>query len=115
MAGKPRSRERCGSRTKTTGAPCRRPTYPGSHRCIMHAGPLSPQGRKNAIDALVRGRETVQRNNAMKRRAKEAARQWVADFAPESPLVDALLNSGHAAHSGTLEHARTLLAVMRNA
>jgi len=37
----------------------------------------------------------------------------LADFAPESPLVDALIDSGHAAHAGALEHARRLLALMR--
>ena len=79
----------------------------------MHSGPLTTQGRKNALDALIKGRETVQRNHALKRRAKEAARQWVADFAPESPLVDALLNSAHAAHTGTVAHAQALLSIMR--
>jgi hypothetical protein len=113
MAGKPRSKERCGSPTKTTGAPCKRPIYPGSHRCVMHSGPLTVQGRKNAIDALVRGRETVQRNNALKRRAKEAAAAWMADFAPQSPLVDALVDNAHAAHTGAVAHAKSLLAVMR--
>jgi len=81
----------------------------------MHSGPLTAQGRKKALDALVKGRETVQRNHAMKRRAKEAARQWVKDFAPGSPMVDALVDNSHAAHTGTLQHAKSLLAVMRGA
>jgi len=115
MAGKPRSRDRCGSPTKTTDAPCRRPVYPGSHRCIMHSGPLTVEGRRNALHALERGRETVKRNREIKRRAELAARQWVADFAPESPLVDALIDSGHAAHVGAMEHARRLLTEMRAA
>ena len=113
MAGKPRSRERCGSPTKTTGAPCRRPIYPGSHRCVMHSGPLTVQGRQNSLEALERGRETVKRNRAIKHRAEEAARQWLKDFAPESPMIDALVDNHHAAHAGTLEHARRLLAVIR--
>ena len=79
----------------------------------MHSGPLTVEGRRNALDALKRGRETVKRNREIKRRAESAARQWMADFAPESPLVDALVDSGHAAHAGALEHARRLLAVMR--
>jgi hypothetical protein len=114
MPGKPRSRERCGSSTKTTGAPCRRPTHPGSHRCVMHSGPLTFEGRKRALEALVRGRVTVQKNQAMKRHAKEAARQWIKDFAPDSPLVDALVDNAHAAHRGALEHAKKLVAEMRN-
>jgi len=79
----------------------------------MHSGPLTAQGRQNALDALIKGRETVQRNHALKRRAKEAARQWVSDFAPESPLVDALVDNAHAAHTGAVAHAKSLLAVMR--
>jgi len=115
MAGKPRSKERCGSPTKTTGAPCLRPVYPGSHRCIMHSGPLTLDGRRNALKALARGRKTVQRNRAIKRRAKEADQQWVRDFSPSSPLVDALIDDGHVAHDGALEHAKGLLALMRAA
>jgi hypothetical protein len=114
MAGKPRSRQRCGSPTKTTGAPCRRPIYPGSHRCIMHCGPLTVEGRRNALEALERGRATVIRNREMKRRSKIAARQWVADFAPESPLIDALVDDAHAAHEGAVAHAKSLLATMRS-
>jgi hypothetical protein len=114
MTGKPRSQQRCGSPTKTTGAPCKRPIYPGSHRCVMHSGPLTAQGRQNSLDALIKGRETVLRNHAMKLRAKEAARQWMADFAPESPLVDALVDSAHAAHAGAVAHAKSLLTEMRN-
>ena len=81
----------------------------------MHSGPLTVQGRQNALKALERGRETVIHNRQMKRRSKDAARQWLADFAPESPLVDALVDDCHAAHSGALEHAKRLLAVMRAA
>lgn len=81
----------------------------------MHSGPLTAQGRQNALDALIKGRETVKRNRAIKRRAKEAASQWLTDFAPESPLVDALVNDAHAAHSGAVEHAKSLLVVMRGA
>ena len=113
MVGKPRSRERCGSRTKTTGAPCRRPIYPGSHRCIMHSGPLTTEGRKRAIEALKRGRETIKRNQQRKRRAKSATQQWVADFSPDSPLLDALIDADHAAHAGALQHAKHLLGTMR--
>jgi hypothetical protein len=113
MAGKPRSQQRCGSKTKTTGAPCKRPIYPGSHRCVMHSGPLTAQGRQNSLDALIKGRETVQRNHTSKRRAKEAARQWMADFAPECPLVDALVDNAHAAHAGAVAHAQALLSIMR--
>jgi len=79
----------------------------------MHSGPLTVDGRKNALEALVRGRETIKRNRAIKQRAEEAARQWLKDFAPESPMTDALVDDHHAAHTGTLEHARRLLAVMR--
>lgn len=79
----------------------------------MHSGPLTVEGRKNSLKALERGRETVKRNRETKRRSKLAARQWSTDFAPESPLVDALIDTGHAAHAGTLEHAKRLLAVMR--
>jgi|AP59_1055472.scaffolds.fasta_scaffold160977_2 hypothetical protein len=79
----------------------------------MHSGPLTVQGRENALAALGRGRETVKRNRAIKLQAEEAARQWLKDFAPESPMTDALVDNHHAAHAGTLEHARRLLAVMR--
>ena len=81
----------------------------------MHSGPLTVEGRRNALNALKRGRETVKRNREIKRRAELAARQWVADFAPESPLVDALIDSGHAAYAGAMEHARRLLTEMRAA
>jgi hypothetical protein len=79
----------------------------------MHSGPLTVEGRRSALEALERGRETVKRNRETKRKAELAARQWVADFAPEGPLVDALIDSGHAAHAGALEHAKRLLKVMR--
>ena len=62
MAGKPRSRERCGARTKTTGKPCQRPTYHGSHRCIMHCGPNTVAGKKRSLEALAIGRKTVIKN-----------------------------------------------------
>jgi hypothetical protein len=114
-----RSKERCGSPTKTTGAPCQRPCYPGSHRCIMHSGPLTVEGRRAALAALEVGRKTAMRNRKTKREAKarveEAARQWLADFAPESPMIDALVDPHHAAHAGTLEHAKRLVSVMRGA
>jgi hypothetical protein len=117
MTGKPRSRERCGANCRTKDTPCERPRYPGSPRCKFHAGPLTPDGRKRANEALIRGRETVKRNRQIKReakqRAKEAAMQWVQDFSPNSPLVDALIDEAHAAHTGTLEHARKLVAQIR--
>ena len=34
----------------------------------MHSGPLTVEGRRNALDALKRGRETVKRNREIKRR-----------------------------------------------
>ena len=117
MVGKPRSRERCGANCRTKSTPCERPRYPGSPRCKFHAGPLTPGGRKRANEALIRGRETAKRNRQIKRvakqRAKEAAMQWVQDFSPSSPLLDALVDDAHAAHNGTLEHARKLVARMR--
>ena len=67
MAGKPRSKVRCGARTKTTGKPCQRPTYPGSHRCVMHSGPLTVEGKRRSLEALERGRQTVIRNRLAKR------------------------------------------------
>ena len=69
MAGKPRSKARCGSRTKTTGKPCQRPLYPGSHRCIMHSGPLTVEGKRRSLEALKRGRQTVIRNRLARRKA----------------------------------------------
>jgi hypothetical protein len=113
MAGKHRSDERCGANCRTKDTPCERPRYPGSPRCKFHSGPLTPGGRRLANEALERGRETVKRNRAIKHRAEEAARQWLKDFAPESPMIDALVDNHHAAHAGTLEHARRLLAVIR--
>ena len=80
----------------------------------MHSGPLTVEGRQNSLDALERGRETGKRNREIKCQAESASRQWVADFAPESPLVDALVDDRHAAHPGALEHAKRLLAVMRS-
>jgi hypothetical protein len=62
MAGKPRSRVKCGAKTKTTGKPCQRPLYYGSHRCIMHSGPLTVEGKRHSLEALARGRQTVIRN-----------------------------------------------------
>jgi len=62
MAGKPRSRARCRARTKTTGQPCRRPTYNGSHRCVMHCGPHTVEGKKRSLEALAIGRSTVIKN-----------------------------------------------------
>jgi hypothetical protein len=62
MAGKPRSRAKCGARTKTTGKPCRRPTYNGSHRCVMHSGPLTVEGKRRSLEALAIGRLTVIKN-----------------------------------------------------
>jgi hypothetical protein len=115
MAGNARTRERCGANCRTKDTPCERPQYPGSPRCAFHSGPLTVEGRRNALDALKRGRDTVKRNREIKRRAELATRQWVADFAPESPLVDALIDSGHAAHAGAMEHARRLLTEMRAA
>jgi len=67
MAGKPRSKVRCGARTKTTGKPCQRPTYPGSHRCVMHSGPLTVEGKRRSLEALERGRQTVIKNRLAKR------------------------------------------------
>ena len=115
MAGKPRSKERCGANCRTKNTPCERPQYPGSPRCAFHSGPLTVEGRRRANEALERGRETVRQNQEIKRRAKEAAHQWSQDFSPSSPLVDALVDDAHAAHAGALEHAKGLLAVMRAA
>ena len=64
----------------------------------MHSSPLTFEGRRNALQALERGRKTVIRNHSMKRQAKEAAQQWLKDFSPESPLVDALVDVTHIAH-----------------
>ena len=68
MAGKPRSKARCGSKTKTTGKPCQRPLYPGSHRCVMHSGPLTVEGKRRSLEALARGRQTVIRNRMERQR-----------------------------------------------
>ena len=73
------------------------------------------EGRRRANEALARGRETVQRNKAIRRRAKEAAERWLKDFSPSSPLVDALVDENHLAHAGVLEHAQLLLRTMRAA
>jgi hypothetical protein len=115
MAGNPRSRERCGANCRTKDTPCERPRYPGSPRCKFHSGPLTVEGRRLANEALERGRATVIRNREMKRRSEAAAIQWVADFAPQSPLIDALVDDAHAAHEGAVAHAKGLLRVMRAA
>jgi hypothetical protein len=77
MAGKPRSRARCGARTKTTGKPCQRPTYLGSHRCIMHSGPLTVVGNRRSLEALAIGRKTVIKNRLERKSPRGGAEAGV--------------------------------------
>ena len=55
MAGKPRSRTRCGARRKRDGQPCQCPVEPGRSRCRFHGGlstgPKTIEGRERIATA----------------------------------------------------------------
>ena len=59
MAGKPRSKIRCGARRKRDGQPCQCPVEPGRRRCRFHGGlstgPKTMEGR-DRIAAAQRAR-----------------------------------------------------------
>jgi len=93
---------------------CQRRSLNWSERCVQHAGPQTEAGRARAAEALARGRktaiETRKRKAVLRKKAKDAARDWARDFGhPAGPMVIALFDPDHPTHKSVQNHARQLI------